>query len=455
MLMKPIRVLLLFAVTMLATSACGHDDLPPNEDTGGQKVAPNVVVLAYDTYTKPDDVRIVSADTSQIEVSQTYLNAQGKLVCAGSILSIWRTMSTRPFVRKVTDVRQQGEVVRVTSEPADIGDLFSDADAKLSSTLYVEPNRVGDPCQRYFNADAGTVHPAVIIVEDEGTSDRFSETPSTDTGSLPKAYTAEQLLANPPSNGRWRIIDKKVTATMMLSAGDAFAFGVNEAKVHAYADLVINFKVKWFKLKKFEFIVNGGLDADVPVVLRAQAQQKFSKEVTLAQLPTYTMVFWLGPVPVGITLDPSVQLDLEASVSAKAQFTIPFEAHANLSLGPCYDEGWGFRKDFTLNAGARLSDMQFSGQLKADASAGICLKVGSYLYTLAGPYVKMGPWVETENAVTADMSAGKLKLHTKGSFKLGSRVGAEIKVWKWALAGFEYQLPSFCEKQLWDYEKVM
>lgn len=446
------------AALVLGFSSCSSDEpdvpeVPSPSDYGNVALPPELVVMTYDTFISENDVKIASADTTSIEVDKAYLTKLGKQIGEGSVLSIWRTMESRPFVRKVTQVKEQEDVVLVTSTAGDVGDIFKDADVEMSSTLYVN-SKAGLPnADRYTDTVGNIVHPAVLIVEDEGST--YGEEGQAPGNPLPRAYTAEQLLENQPTDATWHIIDKNIKATAMFSAGKMAKLGIQDAQVHAYADLDINFKVKMFRLKKFDFVARAGVDANIPVVMKAEAKAELSKEFLLAQLPTYTMVFWIGPVPVGITIDPTVQFAINASVTGRIQFQIPIEAQASLTLGPTYNGRWSFRKDLNLKTSAKLTRSEFSGTYEAKASAGLCLKIGSYLYTMAGPYVEAGPSIETDNMVTADDEVGLLKLHTSAKAKIGSKVGAELKVWKWSLASFEYELPPFCEQQLWDYEKYL
>lgn len=446
------------AALVLGFSSCSSDEpdvpeVPSPSDYGNVALPPELVVMTYDTFISENDVKIASADTTSIEVDKAYLTKLGKQIGEGSVLSIWRTMESRPFVRKVTQVKEQGNVVLVTSTAGDVGDIFKDADVEMSSTLFVNSAAGPSKSDRYTDPTDSIIHPAVLIVENEGhTYGDEDQTPET---SLPRAYTAEQLLANQPADATWHIIDKNMKTTAMFSAGQMTKLGIQDAQIHVYADLDISFKVKWFKLKKFDFVAKAGMDANIPVVMKSEMKAELAKEFQLAQLPTYTMVFWIGPVPVGITIDPSVQFAINASVTGRIQFQIPLDAHASLTLGPTYNGNWSFRKDLNLKATAQLTRWEFPGLYEAKASAGIYLKIGSYLYTMAGPYVEAGPSIETNNTVVADDEVGMLHLHTSCKAKVGSKVGAELKVRKWALASYEYELPPFCEQQIWDYWKYI
>lgn len=447
--------LFVMAALPVALVGCSNDDPidPQPADDPCTEVAPTVVVMTYDTFTAPTDVAITTADTTQIEVNKAYLKRTKKQIAVGSVLSIWRTIETRPFIRKVTGVKTEDDRLIVTSTIGDIGDVFSNADVDLSTALYVNPSNGLTSADRYVNAEEGTIHPAVIIVENEGANYADADNSNDNVAAVPRAYTAEQLLAEQEKvNATWHIIDKTATATMLFQPDKNIRFGIENATIRTFADLDISFKVKWFKLKKFDFVVHTGVDAKVPVVFDVQTRYEWSKEVMLAQLPTYTTVFFIGIVPVGITIDPSLQLSLNAKASARAGVTIPLEAHAELTLGPSYDGKWGFKNHFSATAKAPVDQIRFMGEMSASASASVFLKVGSYLYGLAGPTVQLGPTVETENAVKINPSNGLFLLQTTGTFKIDSKIGAELKVGKWSLASYEYTLPASCKQQLWKWE---
>lgn len=95
--------LFVMAALPVALVGCSNDDPidPQPADDPCTEVAPTVVVMTYDTFTAPTDVAITTADTTQIEVNKAYLKRTKKQIAVGAVLSIWRTIETRPFIRKL------------------------------------------------------------------------------------------------------------------------------------------------------------------------------------------------------------------------------------------------------------------------------------------------------------------------------------------------------------------
>ena len=57
-----------------------------------------------------------------------------------------------------------------------------------------------------------------------------------------------------------------------------------------------------------------------------------------------------------------------------------------------------------------------------------------------------------QNEVTLNDESARFHLQTSGTFRIDSKVGAELKVAKWSLASYEYSLSAFCQTQLWKWE---
>lgn len=129
-----------FIVACFGFTACSDDGeaLPgggkpdaASEDTVG-------IVLSYDKFLTPEDVEIMSADTTVISVSRAFVESQEIAVEAGKAVCIWRTMDTEPFIRIITGVTDNGSKLILTTEPGDMGDMWNNLDIKMDTELYVD-----------------------------------------------------------------------------------------------------------------------------------------------------------------------------------------------------------------------------------------------------------------------------------------------------------------------------
>jgi hypothetical protein len=93
--------LALFFVSLTVISCDNDDDNnvspdPPIEK-GEIELAENAQALNYFDFINPNDVEILNADTTQIRVSQAYLDKIKTKVNKNDVLSIWRSIDTATF----------------------------------------------------------------------------------------------------------------------------------------------------------------------------------------------------------------------------------------------------------------------------------------------------------------------------------------------------------------------
>lgn len=86
--------------------------------------------LNYFDFINPNDVEILNADTTQIRVSQAYLDKIKTKVNKNDVLSIWRSIDTPPFIRKVSNVSANGKDAILTTTQGTLADLIEHGDFK-------------------------------------------------------------------------------------------------------------------------------------------------------------------------------------------------------------------------------------------------------------------------------------------------------------------------------------
>ena len=108
-------------------------------------------------FINPNDVEILNADTTQIRVSRAYLDEIKTKVNKNDVLSIWRSIDTPPFIRKVSNVSANGKDAILTTTQGTLADLIEHGDFKLSTELYVNYGEKG--LKNRYSKD-GVYHPA-------------------------------------------------------------------------------------------------------------------------------------------------------------------------------------------------------------------------------------------------------------------------------------------------------
>lgn len=133
--------LALFFVSLTVISCDNDDDNnvspdPPIEK-GEIELAENAQALNYFDFINPNDVEILNADTTQIRVSQAYLDKIKTKVNKNDVLSIWRSIDTPPFIRKVSNVSANGKDAILTTTQGTLADLIEHGDFKLSTDYII------------------------------------------------------------------------------------------------------------------------------------------------------------------------------------------------------------------------------------------------------------------------------------------------------------------------------
>ncbi len=182
---------------------------------------------------------------------------------------------------------------------------------------------------------------------------------------------------------------------------------------------------------------------------------KDKQNIKLCDLGEITFTFMAGYVPVAVTLQPHLNLHLEAGVEGKVTTGIKYEYASEFSAGGKYDKKNGGWKPIAKYETAK-NDFSFirpRGTFKAEAAAGILLACDVLVDLVAGPTLSVGPLVK------AGMEA-KLGLYDEVpfTFKAGvkagiyGRAGAKIKLWKIQLFEWQTELTFGPEWDIWSYE---
>lgn len=435
---------------------CSDDEeetvVPPVEETSTEPV-----VLSYDTFYAEDDVIITSADTSTISVSKEYLETMKyRFKTDGDTIpvTIWRTIDTPPFVRNVIDAKEQGDRVVLTTVSGDLGDVLGNSDLELDTDVYVDFNQAKvatrggttvDNYNRYTDQD-GVIHPAVIILEEEGI-DGVSKAASRTTRSGKVFYTAEDIAM---SNADFKIIDvnRSLGDHALTSPDKNVKLYVKDTNLKATAGVKINISTKWFKLKKFECAAYGDFGLNFTSGIEAKASIKdWSKEADIAKFNCFTSVFWVGVIPVAVRCNAGAVMAAEAELSASCQFESKIKLQASYNAGVYYSGGWSNKNSANASASAEFSILN-PLTVTAEATAGVEIYAELKLYDCAGPKITFGPSVDATLSASLNSLKNQLEYSTEGEVNVGGKYGVEVKIWKWKLASWQKKY-SVYSKSLW------
>ena len=440
---RTLKFATLLAMAAFALSACTKDD---GEDTRIPETSP--FVMTYDDFISPNDVQIVSSDTTCITVSKAYADKMGIRDFKNRAVTIWRSIGTIPFVRIIKDVQTSKDVITLTTVKGELSDMFTDLDIMLESDLYVNRNfqptkgtRAGtdaeaDDISGKYMDEEGILHPAVIIFDEEAPAVKSM---MARTGSSKNYFTAEELLED---NLTFNLLSLNSNFEVDLhypndSTSNVGVHLKGKVGVQAQLSAFLNLNIGIGKVKKFEAGFKG--DASLAAKLALAVNYKLEKDwdQTLFNFGETTMVFWVGWVPVPYTIKTKLMQRTGAEASASAEILASLKYGVGFESGCRYtsSNGWS-----TIGEGGKSSkDFKFDGvkgTAAAEFSAGVFFESGVYLLGCAGPKISLGPKFTAEAEVSAAVSEEKISVDASCAAYagLGANIGAELTIFGYTLA---------------------
>ena len=459
---KFLKLSIIMTIAMVVMSACEKDSVDPGANPGGNdsintgmdSLDFSPFVMTYEDFITPNDVQIISSDTTLISVSSAFAEKMGIIDFENRPVTIWRTIGTVPFVRIIKDAKVESDKIILTTTRGEFCDMFKDLEVSLVSDLYVDRDyvpkkitragtdeEVTDISGKYIDSE-GVYHPAVVIFDKNSP---IAQSIKTRTGTDKNYFTAEEYLEN---NLTWDMVNlntdfefdykypskpKDGESNFKASAHIKGKVGVS-ARLSAYANLSIGF----FKINKLETGVRGSAGATAKVSVLLQEKLKKEWEQDLAFLGETSMVFWLGWVPVPFTVVNTLKQKTEASASASVELYASGKYTLDFEKGCAYDSGNGWRstsKESKVSKSFKFEGVR--GTAKAETNTGTYYEVGFYLCGCAGPTLSFGPSIgataEVEAKVNTDAEI-EVKATANAYAGLSGEVGAKVKVFSYKLA---------------------
>ena len=438
------------AIAMVVISSCNKhgSDTPDTPD----RKAP--LVMTYQDFITPNDVQILSTDTTRISVSSKYAAKLGVIDFSNRAVTIWRTIGTIPFIRIITSAKVDGDRIILNTVRGEFCDMFENLDVQLETDLFVNHDYVpavarrsgttldvNDLSSKYMDED-GVLHPAVIIIEEN--------TPAlsgirTKTGETKNYFTAEELLEG---NFDFDIIDvhsdfaldfawPKTDEDAGVSDTDAKLHIKGKigllAKLSAYA----NINISWFKLKKFETGIKGeaSITGKASVTIEKQAKAEWEKE--LVSLGEVYSVFWVGIIPVPYSVETSIKAVAEASAKASIGLYASYKYNLSFEKGCKYtsNNGW-VNTSKESKKGGKFKFDAINGSAEVSAEIGALYEVAVKFGGSAGPTFAMGPKLSAEAEAVAKITNEAFEVSGSAGAYIGfsGELGAKIKILGYQLA---------------------
>lgn len=273
------------------------------------------------------------------------------------------------LLRRVVAVSVEGDVVRVTTEPASLTDAIHDGDFQLDVPL-TRVDLVGAGGRAATRQTQATAH----------------------------LIDLDHLATVPIAPG--------VTLTGVLTYDASFQVDVD-------VDLLPSPHVD-------TFVAALDFDESVDLTLTAEGAATWAPSpVTLWE--GEFRCFWTAVGPVPVSLCPTVSVELNASGEVEGSITMGAGQQASARFGAAYEDGdWSRIKEHTNEHNLRPPSLRVDAQ----AAGGVRAQLGLEVYDLAGPFVYGVLYVRGEGAVADDMVCWGVYAGLSGGF--GVAVDSDI-----------------------------
>ncbi|MDD8019573.1 MAG: hypothetical protein PHU81_00075 [Acidobacteriota bacterium] len=186
-------------------------------------------------------------------------------------------------------------------------------------------------------------------------------------------------------------------------------------------------KISWcnwkYRLKKFETTLSlvPSISPFVNAHCGASVQKNWS--TTLFERGK-TVTFWVSAVPVVLYLNAKLDAEADAKVSGDIDFNLSATFALNTSLTVKYQNGWSKTTSFSPSC----SGVNFTADAKVEANAEgrLPFTLAAYVYNIAGPFVKLTPWLGGEVYASVG-SSNQVGYAVKGGLK--AEGGVQMAGW--------------------------
>ena len=136
--------------------------------------------------------------------------------------------------------------------------------------------------------------------------------------------------------------------------------------------------MRWFKLKNFECSVSGFVETGLTAGVQVKSSNKLKKDIEIAKFPSYTAVFWAGPIPVAVRMNSGIKWANVAEFSAQGTVSAKASVRADYKEGVRYSGGWSSINSSSVTSSADLDKIETA--LKGTLTSGIFLYSNVMLY---------------------------------------------------------------------------
>ncbi len=341
----PILLSLLITV-VFSISSCKKSDDDNNYKSETYEISSDVVNIPTEIY---ETVTSVSGGMGEGEIIFDTKDSHVSSLKSGDIL-VSGPIDAAPngFLVEVTDISEEGEMIKVYTKPATLEDVFIYLDMDISKAL---------------------------------TNNDLNGTPQLKNGSVfnPGSYDGEFFYTE---------IDETLYEDNVVSI---------KATGHVEIDPSFNFslKIRGGKINKLEF--KASIKETANLQIEALGEVSYNPETNIGTFRFHPIVFFAGFVPIVIT--PKIDLKVGAEVSITASAVSSVDQSAELVAGVKYEnQQWSpiseFNKSFLFNP----PQLTATGLIKGYAGP----ELNILLYGFVGPYADLMAYLELDADISGN-----------------------------------------------------
>lgn len=450
---------------------CSCDDSSSPTDASEKKTSSvthedssRVIVYSYDEIIGKNDISILDADTTKLSIDKDFAKkADERIPEPGNVLVVWKNIKDDPFYVRVASVSDEDDHYKVKVDRATPFEALPEGDYNLSSEVFIDmseakTNAAGDvdvPVEAFYDKKNNTYHPVIITKvdsDDNGDAVESEDVEKTvydealekdgfvdlrelvkENASIDKKILSINKLLQPgvlgiPGMGlfegdyqgsAWTFLTKgreglekafeKNKGKNPSSAPIKAYIRIDTVKFQAGLNFHMGWKLKWLKPKKFDFYISGNQDtyiSDFGLGLGGG----FSGEKNLTNLSGSSFTFWIGVVPVRVTIKPNIYLKYNFDAFTVLDYRMQYHRSQESKIGFKWVSGDGFSmikegsESFSINKPKNFLDFVNMSEMTAvgKGSLGLYLRVVALLYGVGGPSVGLGARLDMKAQVATE-----------------------------------------------------
>lgn len=382
--MKFFKVLVLFAIILIAF---GCDDKSPteNDPEPGEVVLSDETVVLDETQVN-EDLQTISPDGNTFTFTN---NSTTDDIEEGDILVSGITdLSPNGFLKKVTNVQENSNLITVTTENASLDEALQQGDLETSYTF--EPSRI---------VNATYTNGVELITNSR--EDLFS-------------LTINMIFYD--ADGNTNTTDDQITMVGTLEFT---------------AEMLMNLSISNWELDEFDIQLVNTFERDL--TLNNNIEYNLQDEVTIASYDFPVITFFIGIVPV--TILPTINVTAYVDASLQAGISFGVTATETMTTGAQYLNGnWSPISSYTKT----LNYSGPSGYGSIEAQAGLKPQLQTMLYGVIGPYLVLDAYGRFDCEV--EVNFDDLIISEEILFGLDLDAGILIEVLSHTIANFSMDI---------------